>query len=150
MSNFDDVRLMREKFGLPNPDSLDESRILDDNWLDFRVALLLEEVEEIRVAMNNSNPEEILDGLIDLAVVCMGTAAGLGMNWEPAWDEVLSCNMAKERGNASATKRNYSLDLIKPEGWKAPDFDKILDSKIKTSSFSLARQIRRKKKSDWK
>ena len=52
-------------------------------------------------------------------------------------------------GNASATKRNYSLDLIKPEGWKAPDFDKILDSKIKTSSFSLARQIRRKKKSDY-
>ena len=49
--------------------------------------------------LGEADPEEIVDGLIDLCVVAIGTL------WMPlvstrykAWDEVLKANMAKEVG----------------------------------------------------
>tara|TARA_R110002012_G_scaffold5387_1_gene24569 strand:+ start:385 stop:1032 length:648 start_codon:yes stop_codon:yes gene_type:complete len=149
MSNFDDIRVMREHYKLHNPIEFDEDQIMDDEWLDFRMKLLIEELNEIKTAMNKSDPVELFDGLLDLVVVAMGTAAGLGFNWELGWDEVHRSNMDKSRGPAEQTKRNNSLDLIKGPNWKSPELDRILDTKIQTSSFSIAKQIRRKKKSDY-
>ena len=149
MSNFDDIRAMRKHFGLYSPDNYDDNQVMDDEWLDFRFKLLIEELNEARFAMNASEPLEIFDALLDLVVVAMGTAAGLGFNWDLGWDEVLRANLAKTRGKAEDTKRNYDLDLIKGENWIGPNLEPILDTTIKTSSFSLAQQIRKSKKADY-
>ena len=149
MSNFDDIRAMREHYGLHNPSKFDEAQIMDDEWLDFRFKLLIEELNEVKFAMNQSDPVELFDGLLDLVVVAMGTAAGLGMNWDLGWEEVLRSNMQKVRGDAKDTKRDNALDLIKPVDWDAPNLDPVLDTEIVTSAFSKAQQIRRKKKNDY-
>ena len=65
--------------------------------------------------------EEIVDGLIDLCVVAIGTLDALGVNVHKAWDEVYEANMNKEVGVKESRPNPLGLpDLIKPEGWTAP------------------------------
>ena len=45
-----------------------------------------------------SNPEEMIDGLIDLCVIAIGTLDIAGVDADKAWEEVLEANMAKEVG----------------------------------------------------
>ena len=65
--------------------------------------------------------KRVVDGLIDLCVVAIGTLDAMGVNVHKAWDEVLTANMAKEVGVKESRPNPLGLpDLIKPEGWIAP------------------------------
>ena len=65
--------------------------------------------------------EEIVDGLIDLCVVAIGTLDAFNVDGNKAWDEVLKANMQKEVGVKESRPNPLGLpDLIKPEGWEAP------------------------------
>jgi predicted HAD superfamily Cof-like phosphohydrolase len=67
------------------------------------------------------NSEEVVDGLIDLCVVAIGTLDALGVNAHVAWDAVLEANMNKEVGVKESRPNPLGLpDLIKPSGWEAP------------------------------
>uniref|UniRef100_A0AAU8GH05 Nucleotide pyrophosphohydrolase n=2 Tax=unclassified Rosemountvirus TaxID=2738372 RepID=A0AAU8GH05_9CAUD len=52
-------------------------------------------------------------------------------NWpfDEAWDEVQKANMAKERAkpDASDSKHKSGQDIVKPEGWTAPDIHKVVE-----------------------
>ena len=88
-------------------------------FLEFRVAFLEEELNELKANMNN--PEEIVDALIDLCVVAIGTLDAFEVNADIAWDAVYEANMAKEVGVKPSRPNPLGLpDLIKPEGWTAP------------------------------
>ena len=68
-----------------------------------------------------NDAEEIVDGLIDLCVVAIGTLDALGVNSYDAWNRVLAANMAKQVGVKPSRPNPLGLpDLIKPEGWEAP------------------------------
>ena len=87
--------------------------------LDFRVKFLEEELNEIKDNMDN--PEEVVDGLIDLCVVAIGTMDLFNINSERAWDGVHVANMSKERGVKPGRPNPLGMpDLMKPEGWEAP------------------------------
>ena len=65
--------------------------------------------------------EEIVDGLIDLCVVAIGTLDAFGVDAYKAWDEVLKANMSKNVGVKEGRPNPLGLpDLMKPEGWQAP------------------------------
>lgn len=88
-------------------------------FLQFRVAFLEEELNELKDNMNN--PEEIVDALIDLCVVAIGTLDAFDVNAKQAWNEVHVANMNKEVGIKASRPNPLGLpDLIKPEGWTAP------------------------------
>mgnify|MGYP002642535764 FL=1 len=90
-------------------------------FLEFRMAFLKEELDETNDAVFNNDPEEIVDGLIDLCVVAIGTLDAFGVDAHKAWDEVLKANMNKEVGEKAERPNPLGLpDLVKPEGWKAP------------------------------
>jgi predicted HAD superfamily Cof-like phosphohydrolase len=91
-------------------------------FLEFRLKFLEEELNETRAAViMDENPEEVVDGLIDLCVVAIGTLDAFGIDAHKAWDEVLKANMAKEPGVKESRPNPLGLpDLIKPEGWEAP------------------------------
>ncbi len=103
-------------------------------FLNFRMAFLDEELNETKKAVREKNAEEIVDGLIDLCVVAIGTLDAMGIDSYDAWNKVLRANLAKEVGIKPERPNPLGLpDLIKPAGWKAPSHDKNhgLISKLK-------------------
>ncbi len=97
-----------------NPDKLRE-------FLKFRIEFLQEELDETREAHIVKDPEEIVDGLIDLCVVAIGTLDAYGVDPYKAWDEVLKANMQKSVGKKSTRPNPLGVpDLVKPEDWEAP------------------------------
>ena len=90
-------------------------------FLNFRADFLQEELDETKRAIMAGDAEEIVDGLIDLCVVAIGTLDAFNVDGNKAWDEVLKANMQKEVGVKESRPNPLGLpDLIKPEGWKAP------------------------------
>lgn len=90
-------------------------------FLDFRLDFIEEEFEEtVKAAMEN-NPEEVVDGLIDILVVTLGTLDAFGVDAQKAWDAVHKANMAKEVGVKKDRPNPLGLpDLVKPKGWRSP------------------------------
>ena len=90
-------------------------------FLDFRIDFLREELEETEAALVSMDAEEIVDGLIDLCVVAIGTLDAFGVDPYKAWDEVLQANMAKEVGKKPSRPNPLGVpDLVNPDDWKAP------------------------------
>jgi hypothetical protein len=93
-------------------------------FLDFRVDFLREELEETEAALVSMDAEEIVDGLIDLCVVAIGTLDAFGVDPYKAWDEVLQANMSKEVGEKPSRPNPLGVpDLVKPEGWTGPSHE---------------------------
>jgi hypothetical protein len=113
----DDIEYMHDKYGVwevVNKMDQETLRAL----LDFRIKFLQEELDELRGA---NNPDDVIDALIDLCVVAIGTLDMLDAPTRSSWDRVLEANMAKEVGVKESRPNPLGLpDLIKPVGWKAP------------------------------
>ena len=118
-----DIHVMQTKFGTRDAvEKMDKEKLR--TFLKFRLDFLNEELTETKNALENADPEEIVDGLIDLCVVAIGTLDAYGVDAYDAWDEVLDANMAKEPGVKEGRPNPLGLpDLIKPEGWTAPSHE---------------------------
>ena len=87
-------------------------------FLEFRINFLQEELNELRDA---KSAEDVVDALIDLCVVAIGTLDAYNVNAHQAWDEVFAANMNKQVGIKEGRPNELGLpDLIKPVGWQAP------------------------------
>jgi len=118
---------MHEKFGV-NDWVVDRLNQGDDDslrkFLEFRINFLKEELEETESAFAQGDPQEIVDGLIDLCVIAIGTLDAFGCDTDGAWRTVMEANMAKEPGIKESRPNPLGLpDLIKPEGWEGPDHE---------------------------
>lgn len=90
-------------------------------FLKFRLEFLNEELAETWKAFDESDADELVDGLIDLAVIAIGTLDAFDVNAYKAWDSVLKANTSKEIGQKPSRPNPLGVpDLIKPEGWTAP------------------------------
>ena len=90
-------------------------------FLEFRIDFLREELDETETALINMDAEEIVDGLIDLCVVAIGTLDAFNVDPHVAWNEVLKANMNKHPGVKPERPNPLGLpDLIKPDNWEAP------------------------------
>ena len=118
-----DINEMHTKFGVRDAVKNFDSVMLR-TFLRFRLDFLHEELGETENAAETGKPidsEEVVDGLIDLCVVAIGTLDALGVDPHKAWDNVLAANMAKEVGIKPERPNPLGLpDLIKPADWKAP------------------------------
>lgn len=91
-------------------------------FIQFRLCFLQEELNETQEAFERADPEEVIDGLIDLCVVAIGTLDAFGCDAYGSWDEVLRANMSKQVGVKESRPNPLGLpDLIKPDNWKGPD-----------------------------
>lgn len=89
--------------------------------LNFRLQLLTEELNETKYAASMADAEEVVDGLIDIVVVALGTLAIYKVDIQEAWDEVHRANMSKERGIKPGREDSGGFDLVKPKGWRGPN-----------------------------
>lgn len=124
-----DIADMHQKFGVnPVIRNFDKEKFYA--FLEFRRKFLQEELDEMQKAMNDFNEgkvdaataaDDIVDALIDLCVVAIGTLDAYDVNAYAAWDRVHEKNMEKEVGIKASRPNPLGLpDLIKPEGWTAP------------------------------
>lgn len=117
-----DITNMHAKFGVhdwfeKNKDDKDLMR----KYLMFRMLMCQEELHETMQAVNVGDPEEVVDGLIDLCVFAIGTLDVFGVNANEAWDEILRANMEKSPGAKPGRPNPFGLpDLLKPSGWERP------------------------------
>ena len=89
--------------------------------LKFRNDLLSEEFNEIQDALESGDAEEWVDGHIDLLVIAIGNLHLAGVDIKKAWREVFRANMSKIRGVKPGREQSGGFDVIKPEGWIAPN-----------------------------
>ena len=120
---FHDMVVMHQKFGVNK--WMDEEKVSKNSrlneYMKFRIGMMQEELDETKVAFENKNEEEVVDGIIDLCVFAIGTLEVFGVDANKAWDEVLKANMSKEVGIKEGRPNPLGLpDLVKPEGWEGP------------------------------
>lgn len=115
-----DIAMMHEYYKVHGViDKMDGETL--KKFLQFRVAFLQEELDELAHA---DNADDVVDALIDLCVVAIGTLDGMGVDSYKAWDEVLKANMNKKVGVKESRPNPLGLpDLIKPEGWEPPSHE---------------------------
>ena len=108
---------MHHKFGVQEAVAkLDKEKL--SKFLEFRVNFLQEELDELK---NSETADEVVDALIDLCVVAIGTLNAFEVDAYEAWDRVHHCTMMKEVGIKESRPNPLGLpDLVKPEGWYPP------------------------------
>lgn len=113
-----DIWRMHKHYGVhPVVDKMDGETL--KKFLEFRTNFLQEELNELK---NATDYRDVVDALIDLCVVAIGTLDAFAVDSHRAWDEVLECNMKKETGVKATRPNPLGLpDLIKPAGWTGPD-----------------------------
>lgn len=141
------------KFGFSCPKKF---KIPDNETVKVRLNFLLEELMETAIAFGYTlynlpgeskflkdealpvQPLQIVDGLIDLEYVVLGTAAFCGLlsemtgkdvsYWEYGWAIVHEANMKKIKPETiEQSTRNTLCDCIKPDDWVAPNLTAILE-----------------------
>jgi predicted HAD superfamily Cof-like phosphohydrolase len=99
--------------------TLDKPKLLE--FLKFRFRFLQEELDEGQHAIEQGNAEEVVDSLIDLVVVAVGTLDLFGIDFNHAWYEVWRANMNKEVGIKEGRENPFGLpDLVKDSNWIPP------------------------------
>jgi predicted HAD superfamily Cof-like phosphohydrolase len=113
---------MHDKFGVHDWFQANRGdKDLMRKFLMFRMLMVGEEYQETLSAINNSDAEEVVDGLIDLCVFAIGTLDVMGVDANKAWDAIYEANMAKEPGVKPGRPNRFGLpDLIKMSGWTPP------------------------------
>ena len=115
---YTDIINMHDHYGVQDVvDTMDADKLR--KFLQFRIKFLEEELTELQHA---ENAEDVIDALIDLVVVAIGTLDSFRVDAHTAWNEVLKANMAKKVGIKESRPNPLGLpDLIKPEGWVGPN-----------------------------
>lgn len=102
--------------------------------LEFRQKFLAEELEEFNDACTNGDLVKAFDALIDLVYVALGTAYLMNLPFDEGWKAVHQANMRKVRvERASESKRGSAFDVVKPDGWIAPEM--MLQSLIMRQTY---------------
>ena len=125
---FKDMQAMHQKYGVNKWMQAELQSDVDwrkiNKFMQFRINMMQEELDETKAAFENKNEEELVDGIIDLCVFAIGTLEVFGVDANKAWDEVYRANMSKEVGIKEGRPNPLGLpDLVKPEGWKGPSHE---------------------------
>jgi predicted HAD superfamily Cof-like phosphohydrolase len=87
--------------------------------------LIDEEYEEFCEARINEDDVETIDACFDMIWVIVGYMVSRGWDCDRLWDEGALSNLKKiDRATGKVIKREDGK-VLKPEGWKPPDFSKF-------------------------
>ena len=120
-----DIYMMHNKFGVKEwfEKNKDDKELMR-KYLMFRMLMIGEEYQETLSAINNSDSEEVVDGLIDMIVFAIGTLDVFNVDANEAWNRIYEANMAKEPGVKPGRPNKFGLpDLLKPGGWTPPSHE---------------------------
>lgn len=121
-----------ETYGLPvRPDQ----DISCAQTKDLRINLLAEELDELKEALQNDDPLETLDALIDLQYVLDGAFISFGMHHvkDAAFEEVHRSNMSKLGEDGKPIRRPEDGKVMKGPNYFKPDLAQFIKDKKKAA-----------------
>jgi len=122
MSNFNKVETFMEIFG---QEVKTKPSFSTDKINNLRYNLIKEELEELKVAMENKDLLEVADALTDILYVTYGAGHAFGINLDKCFDEVQNSNMSK-LGEDSKPIYNESGKVMKGPKYFKPDLTKFV------------------------
>jgi len=122
-----DIKALNRKMGVKKKIAKEFDNYQKLAYLEFRAKFIQEELNELLDAVIQKDSDDIVDALIDIIVVALGTLDAYNINIKKAWNRVHDANMKKMVGHNSTRKNIYNLpDLVKPYDWQSPQhFDNV-------------------------
>jgi len=123
MSNFDKVKTFMETFG---QEVKIKPSFSSDKINTLRYELVKEELEELKVAMENNDLLEVADALTDILYVTYGAGHAFGIDLDKCFDEVQKSNMSKLAEDGKPIY-NDSGKVMKGPRYFKPDLTKFVN-----------------------
>ena len=122
MSNFNKVKTFMETFGqeVKIKPSFSTNKINS-----LRYELIKEELEELKVAIENKDLLEVADALTDILYVTYGAGHAFGINLDQCFNEVQNSNMSKLGENGKPIYNEAGKVMKGPKYFK-PNLNKFL------------------------
>ena len=122
MSNFNKVKTFMQTFcqEVKNEPAFPESKIQN-----LRFELIKEELDELKVALEQKNLKEVADALTDILYVTYGAGHAFGIDLDKCFDEVQASNMSK-LGADGKPIYNDSGKVMKGPNYFEPNLKKFL------------------------
>ena len=122
MSNFNKVKTFMETFG---QEVKTKPSFSTDKINNLRYELIKEELDELKVAMENKDLLEVADALTDILYVTYGAGHAFGIDLDKCFEEVQSSNMSK-LGEDNKPIFNESGKVMKGPKYFKPDLTKFV------------------------
>ena len=120
MTNFERVRKFMETFG---QEVKKKAQFPNKKIMALRYDLIKEELEELKLAIDNNDIKEVADALTDILYVTYGAGHAFGINLDKCFNEVQNSNMSKlgldgkpifnEKGKVMKGPKYFKPDLNK-------------------------------------
>ena len=122
MTNFESVKKFMEKFG---QEIKEKAGFPSEKITSLRFALIKEELDELRDAMDNKDIKEVADALTDILYVTYGAGHAFGINLDKCFKEVQNSNMSK-LGLDGKPIYNDKGKVMKGPNYFKPDLEKFV------------------------
>ena len=120
MTNFESVKKFMQTFG---QEIKEKACFPSKKITSLRYDLIKEELDELKVAIDNNDIKEAADALTDILYVTYGAGHACGINLDKCFEEVQSSNMSKlgfdgkpiynEKGKVMKGPKYFKPDLSK-------------------------------------
>jgi len=122
MTNFECVRKFMKIFG---QEIKEKAGFPSEKITSLRFALIKEELDELRDAMDNKDIKEVADALTDILYVTYGAGHAFGINLDKCFKEVQNSNMSK-LGLDGKPIYNDKGKVMKGPNYFKPDLGKFV------------------------
>ena len=123
MTNFNKVKTFMEIFG---QEVKTKPSFSSDKINTLRYELIKEEIEELKVAMENNDLLEVADALTDILYVTYGAGHAFGIDLDKCFKEVQNSNMSKLDDNGKPIYNDSGKVMKGPKYFK-PDLTKFIN-----------------------
>ena len=122
MSNFNKVKTFMSTYG---QDVNEKASFPENKIVQLRIALIEEELNELKQAIKNNDIVEVADALTDILYVTYGAGHSFGIDLDKCFDEVQKSNMSK-LGEDGKPIYNEAGKVMKGPSYFKPDLSKFL------------------------
>ena len=123
MTNFNKVKTFMKTFG---QEVKTKPSFSSDKINTLRYELIKEELEELKIAMENKDLLEVADALTDILYVTYGAGHAFGIDLDKCFEEVQNSNMSK-LGEDGKPIYNDAGKVMKGPKYFKPDLSKFIN-----------------------
>ena len=123
MSNFNKVKVFMETFG---QEVKSKASFPDQKIQNLRYDLIKEELDELKVALDQNNLKEVADALTDILYVTYGAGHAFGIDLDKCFAEVQNSNMSKLDKNGKPIY-NENGKVMKGPNYFQPNLQKFIE-----------------------